>query len=76
MYQQYDKAAETVLNYLIEKGFSRTPRKDFIRATREFRRYLEERRLEYSYSIAMAWVETLKSSLPRRGFFHSGGPLP
>ena len=68
MYQQYDKATQTVLDYLIEQGFSRTPRKNFRRAIREFRRYLEERCLEYSHSIAKAWVETLRPNLPRTTF--------
>ena len=68
MYQQYDKAAQTVLDYLIEQGFSRTPRKNFRRAIREFRRYLEERCLEYSHSIAKDWVETLKPNLTRTTF--------
>ena len=68
MYQQYDKAAQTVLDYLIEQGFSRTPRMDFRRATREFRRYLEERRLEYSHTHAQSWVNTLKPDLPRNSF--------
>jgi len=68
MYQQYDKAVRTVLDYLVEQGFSRTPRKDFRRATREFRKYLEERRLEYSHSIAKAWIEILKPDFPRTKF--------
>ena len=68
MYQQYDKAAQTVLDYLIEQGFSRTPRKNFHRAIREFRRYLEERCLEYSHSIAKAWVKTLEPNLTRTTF--------
>jgi site-specific recombinase XerD len=68
MYQQYDKAAQIVLDYLIEQGFSRTPRMNFRRAIREFRRYLEERCLEYSHSIAKAWVETLKPNLTRTTF--------
>ena len=42
MYHQYDKAVQTVRNYLSEQGFSRTVCKDFRRATREFKVYLEE----------------------------------
>ena len=68
MYQQYDKAVQAVLDYLIEQGFSRTPRKDFSRATREFKKYLEEKCLEYSPAIAQAWVETLKPNFPRTKF--------
>lgn len=70
MYQQYDKAVQTVLDYLLERGFSRTPRKAFSHTTREFRKYLEKRQLEYSHSIAKAWVETLKPSLPRTTFLY------
>ena len=76
MYQQYDKAAQTVLDYLIEQGFSRTPRMNFRRAIREFRRYLEERCLEYSHSIAKAWVETLKPNLTRTTFLFFRRSLP
>ena len=68
MYQQYDKAAQTVLDYLIEQGFSRTPRKDFRRAAREFKEHLEKEHLEYSHAIAQAWVSTLKPSVPRWRF--------
>ena len=68
MYQQYDKATQTVLDYLIEQGFSRTPRMDFCRISKKFRRYLEERGLEYCHSIARAWAETLKPNLPRATF--------
>ena len=68
MCQQYDKAVQTVLDYLVKQGFSRTTREDFYRTTREFREYLEEGRLEYSDTRAQSWVNTLKPSLPRRKF--------
>ena len=68
MCQQYDKAVQTVLDYLVKQGFSRTTRDDFYRATREFREYLEEERLEYSHTGAQSWVNTLKPSLPRKAF--------
>jgi len=45
MFQQYDKAVQTVLDYLVEQSYSETPCKDFRRTTREFRKYLEERNL-------------------------------
>lgn len=70
MYQQYDKAVQTVLEYLIEQGFSKTPRKYFSHTTREFKKYLEEKYLEYSLAIAQDWVATLKSSLPRTKFLY------
>jgi hypothetical protein len=59
MCQQYDKAVKTVLDYLVEHGFSRTARKDFRRATREFREYLEEGHLQYCHTPAQAWLSTL-----------------
>ena len=68
MYRQYDKAVQTVLDYLIAQDFSKTPREDFRRATKDFRRFLEERCLEYSHTIAQAWVDTLRPSFPRRKF--------
>jgi len=68
MYQQYDRAVQTIFNYLIEQGYSKTPRKDFRRATRELRKYLGENSLKYSQSVAKAWIETLKPSLPRTRF--------
>ncbi|MBA7568004.1 hypothetical protein ES708_09723 [subsurface metagenome] len=68
MCQQYDKAVQTVLDYMVKQGFSRTTRDDFYRATGEFREYLEEERLEYSHTGAQSWVNTLKPSLPRKAF--------
>ena len=43
MYHQYDKAIQTVLDYLSEQGFSRTVRKEFGRSTTEFKVHLEGR---------------------------------
>jgi len=68
MYHQYDKAVQSVRDYLSEQGFSRTVRKEFRRATKEFKVYLEEGRLEYSNQLAQAWLSSLKSSIPRRRF--------
>jgi len=68
MYHQYDKAVQTVRDYLSEQGFSRTVCKDFRRATREFKVYLEEGRLEYSHRLAQAWLSSLKPSIPRWRF--------
>jgi site-specific recombinase XerD len=68
MCQQYDTAVQTVLAYLVEQGFSRTARKDFQRASKEFGRYLERGCLKYSSGLARAWLDTLKPSLPKRQF--------
>jgi len=70
MCQQYDKAVQTVLDYLVEQGFSRTTRKYFRQAVREFKRYLEEGPFEYSHTLAQDWVDALKPSLPRRKFLY------
>ena len=70
MCQQYDKAVQTVLDYLVEQGFSRTIRKYFRQAVREFKRYLEEGPFEYSHTLAQDWVDALKPSLPRRKFLY------
>ncbi|MDP2815487.1 MAG: tyrosine-type recombinase/integrase [Rectinemataceae bacterium] len=68
MCQQYDKASQVVLDFLLEQGFSRTPRKYFCQASREFRKHLEKHHLEYSHVIAQTWVGTLKRTLPRWKF--------
>lgn len=68
MSQQYDKAVKSVLHYLVERGFSQTPCEEFRRASREFSRYLQAESLEYSPSVAQAWLEALKPSLPRWKF--------
>lgn len=68
MYHQYDKAIQTVLDYLSEQGFSRTVRKEFRRATRVFKVYLKAGNLEYSHRLAQAWLKSLKPSVPRRRF--------
>lgn len=68
MCQQYDKAVQTVLDYLVEQGFSQTPRAAFRQASREFRRHLQAESLEYSSSVAQAWLDALKPSLPKRKF--------
>jgi len=70
MCQQYEKAVQTVLDYLVEQGFSKTTREDFRRANREFSKYLEGEHLEYSHTLAQAWVDALKPSLPKRKFLY------
>ena len=68
MYEQYDRAVQIVLAYLTEEGFSRTPRKGFCRAIREFRAHLADLHLEYSSSNAEAWLVTLKPCIPHRRY--------
>ena len=68
MCRQYDKAVQTVLNCLVEQGFSKTVRTGFRCASREFNRYLRAESLEYSPSLAQAWLDALKPSLPRWKF--------
>ena len=68
MCQRYDIAAKIVLSYLIEQGFSRTVRKEFRRASREFARYLDARNLTYSDAVARDWANALKPSFPRVKF--------
>jgi site-specific recombinase XerD len=68
MSQQYDKAVQSVLDYLVEQGFSQTPCEDFRRTSREFSRYLQAESLEYSPSVAQVWLEALKPSLPKWKF--------
>ena len=70
MFEQYDKSVQTVLDFLIEQGFSKTPRKYFRQATREFRNYLEESCLEYTREIAKAWIESLKPVFRRTKFLY------
>jgi integrase len=64
MYQQYDQAVQTVLEYLQQKGFSRSPLKQFQKASREFRNYLECRQAEYSPDLAKAWLGAAKQAFP------------
>ncbi len=68
MCQQYDKAVQTVMDYLVEQGFAQTACNDFRRASREFGRYLQAESLKYSPAVAQAWLEALKPSLTGRKF--------
>ena len=61
---QYDKAVQTVLDFLVEQGFTQTPRAAFRQASRELNRYLQAESLKYSPAVAQAWLDTLKPSLP------------
>ncbi len=65
MCQQYDKAVQCVLAFLVEQGFARTPCRDFVRATTEFRKYLESVPLGYSRAVAQAWLEAVRPGLSR-----------
>lgn len=68
MYQQYDKAVQSVLDHLIEHGFSATVRRDFGHATSEFKEYLEEGHRGYSHAIARAWLTARKTSISGRKY--------
>ena len=68
MCQRYDMAVEIVLSYLTERGFSRTVRKEFSHAGREFAKYLDASHLTYSDAVARDWVNARKSSLSRPRF--------
>ena len=68
MYEQYDRAVRIVLDYLVENGWSRTPRKDFRRATREFRTHLADLHLEFSAASAEAWLAPLRGVVPHQRY--------
>ena len=68
MYQQYDKAVQTIRDYLVDEGFSISPRKAFHHATRELKAYLERGSVLYSYSAAEAWLTSVQPSVPRWKF--------
>lgn len=63
MYQQYDKAPQVVLDFLLEQGFSRTPRKCFCQASREFKKFMQEHHLEFSHGLTQTWLGSLKPDL-------------
>ena len=62
MYEEYDKAVQIVLKYLNDQGFSKTPKKYYRQASRNFREYLEKNQLEYSRASAQTWLEVLKKT--------------
>lgn len=68
MYEQYDRAVRIVLDYLTEHGWSRTSRKDFRRATREFRTHLAYLNLEFSAASAEEWLATLRAVVPHQRY--------
>jgi len=68
MCQQYDRAVQTVFDYLVEQGFSKTVGAYFGCATKELKGYLQTGSLAYSPSLARAWLDALKPSLPRWKF--------
>lgn len=68
MYHQYDQAVQTVLEYLCQPGFSRSPYKAFQRASREFKNYLECRQVEYSPDHAKAWLGAPNQAFPKWKF--------
>ena len=71
MYEQYDKAVQIVMNYLVQEGFSKTPKKYFRQASRGFRKYLEKHQLEYSRDCAQIWLDSLRQTTFRWKFLTS-----
>jgi integrase len=68
MYQKYDQAVQTVLDYFRQQDFSRTPCKDFKRASREFRKYLQYQEAEYSPELAKAWLGVCRKKFSKWKF--------
>ena len=68
MYEHYDRAVRIVLDYLVEQGYSRTPRKNFRRATREFGTHLADLHVEFSAPSAEAWLATLRAVVPHHRY--------
>lgn len=71
MYEQYDEAVQGVLDYFKANGFSKTPKKDFRRATREFRDYLSRSSSGYSTAAADKWLSSLEPCVPWTRFLAS-----
>lgn len=68
MYEQYDRAVHGVLDFLVANGYSRTPKKDFRRWTRDFRDHLATSNLAYSRATAYEWLSNLEHRVPRSRF--------
>lgn len=68
MCQQYDKAVQTVLDYLVKQGFAKSVRKGFRSATKEFNLYLEKEHYEYSHALAQSWLCMRRPHIPRWKF--------
>lgn len=68
MYEYYDQAVKGVFHYLTENRFSKTPKKDFGWATRNFRHFLSESKHDYSQEIAAQWLFTLEQQVSRKRF--------
>lgn len=71
MYQQYDRAVQSVLEYLTDNGYSRTPTKDFQRASREFRAFLAVSNHVHSQAVEDAWLCSLEHKVPRMRYLAS-----
>jgi len=65
MYHQYDKAVQTVRDYLSEQDFSRTVCKDFRRATREFKVFILKINLEFAGRAAEVLTDCPRETLFR-----------
>ena len=68
MYQQYDQAVQTVLEWMVRLGFSRSPRMAFREATRAFKTYLVGLNLEYSQAHAQRWLIGTQLQVQRKKF--------
>ena len=68
MYEHYDQAVKGVFHYLRENRFSKTPKKNFGWATRKFRHFLSESKLDYSQEIAAQWLFALEQQVSRKKF--------
>lgn len=68
MYQQYDRAVQGVIDYLVANGYSRTPKKEFRRATRDFRHYLSRSKLAYSPTVTVQWLSEQEHKVSRNRF--------
>lgn len=65
MFQQYDSAVQTVLDFFEKIGMSKTVRKYFRHDVRVLKEYLEHKGLEYSCPVAQAWLAAARPALTR-----------
>lgn len=68
MYQMYDQAVQSVLEWMVRLGFSTSPQMAHREATREFKAYLVGLNLEYSHAHAQRWLTDLRPHVQRKKF--------
>lgn len=68
MYQQYDQAVHTVLEWMVKLGFSTSPRMAYREATRAFKAYLVGLNLEYSQEHVQLWLIGIQPHVRRKKF--------